>query len=593
MLRAVLLAAAVALPAAARAADPDLTGNWLITYSTRPGFETNYAVVKIETKDGKPAATVLDSPLLKTMLTADGITVAGKTVTIGLSAGPSFEGVLGDDPKVVRGNFGDDRAIFRARMTRTEKDKVGLTAARGDVPPPMAELPRLQAAVASARLALAREKDADNKKELQAKVDAAQKEYEEQATAAYRETLAKHADSPAAIDAALGLLTGAAKAKTPAAEVATLAATLEKLAAPYGPRYVRTARLQAAAALTSQPGTAAVAADLTGKLAQALTDADPPATQVRVLAAHKAALRAKVKAGAAAAKAEFEATSARLETWEQKLDATYLAKNPPLKTEPFAGRKDPKANRVAVVELFTGAECPPCVAADVAFDSLNKAYKPTDLVLLQYHLHIPGPDPLTNRDTVARWEYYRKAFPDAVRGTPTTAFSGKPATGGGGARAAAEKKYGQYVEQIGTLLDQSTPVKVTGTATRSGDKLSINAKVDGAAGDDLRLRLVVVEEEVRFSGGNGLRFHHHVVRAMPGGADGVAVKGAAFEHAAAVDLEAVRADTEKYLDEYAATRAFPRAGRPLDYKHLKVIALVQNDATKEVVQAVQLDVGGK
>ena len=48
------------------------------------------------------------------------------------------------------------------------------------------------------------------------------------------------------------------------------------------------------------------------------------------------------------------------------------------------------------MELFTGAQCPPCVAADVAFDVLEKTYKPADLVLIQYHLHIPGPDPLTN-----------------------------------------------------------------------------------------------------------------------------------------------------------------------------------------------------
>ena len=49
-----------------------------------------------------------------------------------------------------------------------------------------------------------------------------------------------------------------------------------------------------------------------------------------------------------------------------------------------------------LVELFTGAECPPCVAADLAFDALGKTYKPTDVVLLEYHLHIPGPDALTN-----------------------------------------------------------------------------------------------------------------------------------------------------------------------------------------------------
>ena len=62
------------------------------------------------------------------------------------------------------------------------------------------------------------------------------------------------------------------------------------------------------------------------------------------------------------------------------------------------------ANKVAVLELFTGAQCPPCVAADVAFDALEKSYKHTDLILLQYHMHIPGPDPLTNPDTMLEIE---------------------------------------------------------------------------------------------------------------------------------------------------------------------------------------------
>ena len=60
------------------------------------------------------------------------------------------------------------------------------------------------------------------------------------------------------------------------------------------------------------------------------------------------------------------------------------------------------------MEIFTGAECPPCVAADVGFDALLKSYKPTEFIGLQHHLHIPGPDPLTNADTVARADLLRQ-----------------------------------------------------------------------------------------------------------------------------------------------------------------------------------------
>ena len=46
----------------------------------------------------------------------------------------------------------------------------------------------------------------------------------------------------------------------------------------------------------------------------------------------------------------------------------------------YAGRKG-KSDRVVLVELFTGAQCPPCVTADLAFDALDKTYKPDDVVL--------------------------------------------------------------------------------------------------------------------------------------------------------------------------------------------------------------------
>ena len=109
----------------------------------------------------------------------------------------------------------------------------------------------------------------------------------------------------------------------------------------------------------------------------------------------------------------------------------------------------------------------------------------------------------------------------------------------------------------------------------------------------MKLRVLVVEESIRYVGGNQIRFHHHVVRAMPGGAEGVAITDKAFKHATTADLGSVRTGLTKYLDDFGKTRPFPKADRPMDMKELKVIALVQNDKTKEIVQAVQIEVEGK
>ena len=55
----------------------------------------------------------------------------------------------------------------------------------------------------------------------------------------------------------------------------------------------------------------------------------------------------------------------------------------------------------------------------------------------------------------------------------------------------------------------------------------------------------------------------------------------------------VKANLKKYLDKYhAEERPFPRPNRPMDLKNLKVVALVQDDETGEILQATQFDLAG-
>ena len=57
-----------------------------------------------------------------------------------------------------------------------------------------------------------------------------------------------------------------------------------------------------------------------------------------------------------------------------------------------------------------------------------------------------------------------------------------------------------------------------------------------------------------------------------------------------IDKAEVRAKLEKFLDEFAKQEGeFPKPDRPLALDNLKLVALVQNDATGEVLQAVQVD----
>ncbi len=72
------------------------------------------------------------------------------------------------------------------------------------------------------------------------------------------------------------------------------------------------------------------------------------------------------------------------------------------------------------------------MAVDLAFDSLGRTYKPTEVILLQYHAHIPGPDPLVSKDGAARMDFYNKKDDD--KSTPQIFVSGKPTPRAAGPR---------------------------------------------------------------------------------------------------------------------------------------------------------------
>lgn len=597
MLRCVLLAlagvAAAAVLAPGRAADGDLSGNWQLSNVGLTG-DSAVCILKVETKDGKPTATVVFSPPnVKTEVTefrTTGSTVAvsvKQTRTLKDKAGKehefinetAFVGARGTDPKVVLGSTGDTRYRSRAKLTATDKETLGKgelgTAAK--LPEPMAEALKLGSQLQQAQMKAFREKDAEKKKELQKALTAQAKETDEKQTVLYRETAAKHPDDPAAFDAAANLLRSAGRVKLTTAEADTLVRLAQRHAAPYGPMFVGTTFTRIAYALSTEPDLASAAVVAIEPAVKALTDDMPEEYRFDVLDTYKEALTA---------------TAAALNPRLTKLDAALDAEwqKPVFEPTKYAGRKAAGANRVAVMELFTGAQCPPCVAADLAFDGLLKAYKPTDVVLLQYHVHVPGPDPLTNPDTLARYEYYDEIYPDNFGGTPSTLFNGKLQAGGGGGKPQAAEKFKEYARIIDKTLETSTEVKVSGRAIHSGGKVDVAVDVASADASDLRLRLLVVEDVVKYVGSNRVRFHHHVVRDMPGGAEGVAIKDKVFKHTATVDVGAVRKELTEYLDGYAKTRPFPKSDRPLDLKGLKVIALVQNDKTAEILQAAQIEI---
>jgi hypothetical protein len=323
------------------------------------------------------------------------------------------------------------------------------------------------------------------------------------------------------------------------------------------------------------------------KIAERFDPTMKPIVLTQGLVAEVSGFKARIEALKKAGKAEeANATDDRLAKLEAAFEAEEVKASVQFDVKPFAGRKA-KSDRVAVLELFTGSACPPCVAADIAFDALTLTYKPTDVVLLQYHLHIPADDPLTCKDGQQRSNYY-----EDFEGTPTLYVNGKmgPAIGGFN-QAQGAAGYAKLLEALNPALETQPGAKLALTAQRQNDRIDIQTKFSElkSTGDNVRLRLLVIEELVRYQGPNGQRFHHHVVRGFAGGVQGMALKEAKGEHSTKISLAELTADVKDFVESFAKIKPFQESDRPLDLKKLKVVALIQNDKTKEIYQAAQVD----
>jgi len=585
------LVLALNVPASAKAQNAD--GTWKLSYVLN-GLDTAMAIVKLKTQDGKVSGEMVAASPRILKLELKSVAQDGKALKVTLTNG-NFDYVFdvtvpAGKPTKLTGSFEQGTSLFPALMTSTDETMLDTKTVSRPIDCPPAQQARTMAnRVLLLKNQAALSKDPEKRKDLLAQAAEADKTAKLQVPALYKEVLERFTDSPAVFEASLGLVRSAQANEAKLEEVKSWASTGANTAKAFGPRYEADFAAQVASILLGQDAYAKLAVGYARQAEKTLTAKSSASDQVRILGLVVRALKANGDTN------EAKTYDVRLTKLETELDVEYMKTMPPFKGSAFTGRKG-TSDKAAFMELFTGATCPPCVAADLAFDVLQKTYKPTDLVLIQYHMHIPGPDPMTNRDTIARWDYYGKAFPGQVRGVPASIFSGKPVGGGGGGVANAEKKYEAYREIINPLLEIDSGAKLTAHAVRKGDRIDINVNVDKlvAPGSDKKLRILLAEETVRYAGSNKIRLHHNVVRAFPGGVEGKSLMVPASKHTASIDVAELRGSLNKYLTEFEATgRSFANPARPLDMENLRVIAFIQDEMTHEILQAVQVEVEKK
>ncbi|MEN6312153.1 MAG: hypothetical protein ABFD80_11530, partial [Acidobacteriota bacterium] len=263
-------------------------------------------------------------------------------------------------------------------------------------------------------------------------------------------------------------------------------------------------------------------------------------------------------------------------------EAAYEAKLRalPYEAEPFKAPAGWKGKAV-LAELFTGSECPPCVAADLGFDGLIESYPAKYLAVLEYHLPIPRPDPMINAATGARQDYY------GVGSTPTVFIDGEKDDSGGGTRPMAEAKFKQYKAAVDARVGAAPAVVLKLRATRSGDAVKVEYDLgQAAAGTEYRLALVQKEEP--YKGSNGLALHKMIVRDLVAAGPG--------SRQASFDVAASERAADAYLTEFENTNTrfkgykFPERHTGIDRTKLAVVLFAQDPATKKVLNAVVAEV---
>ncbi len=271
--------------------------------------------------------------------------------------------------------------------------------------------------------------------------------------------------------------------------------------------------------------------------------------------------------------------------------ASLLRFTPEEYKRPKRELKKDQSERIVLAELFTGSECKPCQASDIAFDYLIERYRANSLAILQYHLHVPAPDPFANEDTEKRSEYYR------LNSTPTAVFGGTSVNTSGGSKAAAKNKFLLYSDIIDRHLEAPSNVTIKASSVRTGNVITFKATAQSMLPrPGMKLRIVLAEEAVSYTGANGIEHHKFVVRKMIRSADGIAFpSNGILTVEEKINVKTVQQDLEKYhtkmTAEFAKVGAKINAKKTaIDPKNLVIVAFAQDDYTREVLQAVTVKV---
>jgi len=227
--------------------------------------------------------------------------------------------------------------------------------------------------------------------------------------------------------------------------------------------------------------------------------------------------------------------------------------------------------RVVLAEFLTTLPCGNCPNAEAALDMVVDEYGADSLVVIAYHDH-QGPDPIWTEEIVDRILWYTEASGDdgATYGQyPAVIFDGdldRTVTGAATVEGAAS----DYRLEIDNRKTYGSPVTVSIEGSLSAGRGDVTVRVivrDPLTAGTYVLRTVVTEDDI-------LAFSHDF---------GFSARDILDDEPLTV---AVVGDSAVVQRSFAVDASW-------EVDNLDVVAFVQNDDTKEVLQAAHLGAGGQ
>lgn len=299
---------------------------------------------------------------------------------------------------------------------------------------------------------------------------------------------------------------------------------------------------------------------------------------------------------------------------EEFLDSVYASipsYNHPILPDPYPPTANRPRRRVLVMKA-TALHCAPCTAKDLSSIALQERYDPGTVVVLSLHFDLPF-KPVVDQDVWTK-TFKRDIKPDVgylyatVDGQyppygDSLSFRASP-----GFRRGALRQYDQLREVVDARLQVPRSAYVSATAVRKGQIVDVAVTVDSlpATFRARRVQIVLVEDSIRGPGQEGIRIQRHVMRYVAG--DKAAGYGFSLDSnvpgtvttqlnlsAISDSLRAVHEQDQKenggfYWDGYKNSKTILPATYTFQMNRLRIVAYVQDDETREVLDVVSVPV---